>query len=1001
MTANKCPPGTFIVRTDDPDSIARFVSELRESITELTQLLVEWMNPFLSDYFEKRWKGSPERSPDRIFKELFNIWCRAANLPNPLEVIGDLVALIELENLDNSRRRVNRRINDISTSLNLTKNHVVRVIDKIFVEIRSRPEEKDKIISKRVWVDLYSPHMQIYAKQTAHVTLARILLYRVMEDKKLSGYSLELSRERLQTLLKLRREGMVRTPILEAVDTLFSRLANEGFVPQVYGKAEYDWWSISYDEVSLMDEESRRKVSAFRDAFDTAMSNVLIKFDSYCLAYVDRDVWKEVYQDYLEEGERQKLGGFVTPDELVSLIVDLTGYEENQKDLCQKSVLDPACGSGTFLVEAVSKLRKHLDRKMKCHYEKELAHWEKAAYKLNVILHNIVGIDIHPFATFLTTVNIFFQIVDLYAVVRQNNPEYRINVRIYTRDSLKKETKPTTQRPLDVWINGRLREGRKRLDLSRAVLEERFDFVFGNPPWGNVLKKMGPLADIDYRDYLEESYRPTASGKYDICVLFLHRGLEWLKNTGTLGMVVNNWFLVRSFGKGIRNVTMRDSVPRAIIDFGDHGPLFFRIYTADGKSKGAMNNPIVLILERMTEDSGVCVVRVSKKAVEHEAFAVRRSKTIQYAREALEGNLKKGVKAFSMPLSYLRENIENGWLLAHPDLLKLRNKLANINGVSLSSLFNDNQGVTTGLNSAYIITGKKVREKRILEENLAHKFVRGRDIKAWKIILSEDYIIYPYVRRDNEWSLAFRYRNADILDLSEPIDDQEITMDVKGRLNHRIAKGLVDHQNTASHLVSHYDNLKQRKFEGKFVEEYAGAWYAYHRPRDPAIMTCIPKILTPRLTDKACFALDEEGILPLDSVITLAPNDEFDRYVKELSEKLDNEYDKTDLLKVFLAFMISPIGDFLICVGRPRTPKGDYSIDEKLLFDFKLPSMELLSQNLEQVKLLLTATTDCIQGKCNPKQVATIILKLYRTMFGIAESDLKLISEWREGLDCP
>jgi len=917
-----------------------------------------------------------------------------------LEVVDDLNVLIELENLDNSRRRVDRRIGDISSSLNVTKDYVTRVIDNIFVELRSKPEEKDKTISKHIWVNLYSPHMQIYAKQTAHVILARILLYRVIEDRKLSGYALELSRERLQTLLKQRREDKVRTPVLETIDTLFSRLANEGFIPQVYSKAEYDWWNISYDDISLMEQESRRKVLEFRDKFDTAIFKVLLKFDSYCLAYVDRDVWKEVYQDYLEEGERQKLGGFVTPDELVSLIVNLTGYNEDQNDLCHMNVLDPACGSGTFLVEAISRLQKHLEKNMPCHYEKELADWETAARKLNMILHNIVGIDIHPFATFLTTVNIFFQIVELYAVVRRNDPEYKINLRIYTRDSLKKEAAQTVQKPLDVWINGRLREGSKRLDLSREVLGEQFDFVFGNPPWANVLKRMGPLADSDYREYLERNYR-SALGKYDICVLFLERGLEWLKNQGTLGMVVNNWFLVRSFGKGIRNVIVQDSVPKTIVDFGDHGPLFFRIYTADGKSKGAMNNPAVLVLEKAVGDPDVYVVRVSRKAVEHEAPSVKRSKVIQYANEAVEGNLRTGVKAFTMSLDYLRENIEKEWLLANPELLNLRNKLVNIDGVSISSLFDDNQGVTTGLNSAYIIPEKEGRERGMLGESLSYKFVRGRDIEAWKITQSDDCIIYPYIRRDNEWSLAFVHEGTDILDLSKPMDKQEINMDVEARLNHRIANGLVEYPNTASYLVSHYEDLKLRKFEDKFVEEYAGSWYAHHRPRDAAIITHVPKIFTPRLTNKACFALDEEGILPLDSVIALVPNDIFYRYLKELSEIIGDEFDDRKLLKLLLAFMNSPIGDFLICVGRPRTPKGDYSIDEILLSDFKVPLADSLHSDLERVRMLLKAATDRIEGKGDSKIVANIIFKIYEKIFGLSESDLKLISEWHEGLDDP
>jgi hypothetical protein len=650
-----------------------------------------------------------------------------------------------------------------------------------------------------------------------------------------------------------------------------------------------------------------------------------------------------------------------------------------------------SCGSGTFLIEAVSRLRRHLDAKIKCHSTIELTDWEAAAQKLATILHNIVGIDIHPFATFLTTVNVFFQIVDLYAIVRQNNPGYKIGVRVYTRDSLVKGVDKTLQKPLDVWINGRQREAERRLDMSHEVLIEDFDFVFGNPPWGNVLKKLGPLASAEYRNYLEKNYAPSASGKYDICVLFLHRGLEWLHNRGTLAMVVNNWFLVRSFGEGIRNTVMKNSAPHMILDFGQQ---FFRIYTANGKSKGAMNNPVILVLRKTDKVSDVHVVKVSKKALKNQPQKARRSYAIECAREALKGNLREGVEKFTVPLDYLKENIENGWLLAHSELLKMRSKLAKIKGSPMASLFNDDQGVTTGLNSAYVLTYERARESGMLEENLTRRVVQGRDIKTWKIIPSDSYIVYPYARKKNRWSLAFSSRNVNVLDLETAKDSEELAMNVKDRLNHRIAKGLVGHPNTASYLIQNYEALKQRKFEGKLVEEYTGAWYAYHRRRDPEVMTSNPKILTPRLVGRASFALDEEGLLPLDSVIALAPNNRFDSILKKLSNRLKVEFGKSDLLKVFLAFINSPVSDFIICLGRPRTPKGDYSIDEKLLLDLELPTVDLLCSNIEKIRILLKLAKDCIEGKSDTKRISDVIIDLYQSMFGISGSDLKRISEW-------
>jgi len=103
---------------------------------------------------------------------------------------------------------------------------------------------------------------------------------------------------------------------------------------------------------------------------------------TYNLARIRSDILGRVYEDLIPEDERHRLGQYYTPPPIVDLIIEL----------CIKSpddvVLDPGCGSGSFLVKAYHKLR---DLKKKENLFRSEAELHKE------ILNQIYSIDINPF----------------------------------------------------------------------------------------------------------------------------------------------------------------------------------------------------------------------------------------------------------------------------------------------------------------------------------------------------------------------------------------------------------------------------------------------------------------------------------------------------------------------------------------------------------------------------------------------------------------------------
>jgi hypothetical protein len=104
----------------------------------------------------------------------------------------------------------------------------------------------------------------------------------------------------------------------------------------------------------------------------------------YDLSYINEDLLKELYQELVDPETRHNLGEFYTPDWLAELTLREAGYGPG------KSLLDPACGSGTFLFIAVHLLRER---------------GVQGEELIRFVFENFAGIDIHPLAVTISKVN--------------------------------------------------------------------------------------------------------------------------------------------------------------------------------------------------------------------------------------------------------------------------------------------------------------------------------------------------------------------------------------------------------------------------------------------------------------------------------------------------------------------------------------------------------------------------------------------------------------------
>ena len=146
-----------------------------------------------------------------------------------------------------------------------------------------------------------------------------------------------------------------------------------------------------------------------------------------------RDLLKKLYQYLLPRELRHDLGEYYTPDWLAEVVLNDVGYVSKP----ETRVLDPACGSGTFLVLAIKRIRDYAQDSMRSRAigEREL---------LNKILENVVGFDLNPLAVISARTNYLLALGNL---VRHMSGK---DIPVYMCDSvLTPQSQRTQKRPLE------------------------------------------------------------------------------------------------------------------------------------------------------------------------------------------------------------------------------------------------------------------------------------------------------------------------------------------------------------------------------------------------------------------------------------------------------------------------------------------------------------------------------------------------------------------------
>ncbi len=581
---------------------------------------------------------------------------------------------------------------------------------------------------------------QAFCRETAYIILNRIIFTRICEDKGIS-ISQKISGKGIAQFIKS-KEGMKNTYLL-ALNDAYREIENH--YRHFYQLNIFDWWFIPKDKADMLTVEEKLNQDKLDAELDFIVKGVLKRLNRFDFAKVNRDILGHVYEDYLPKQERKELGEFYTPIEVVKYILDSVGYLP-ENPIGDKKIIDPSCGSGTFLTEIVERIIKHYLKKFRKIDTNQLTP-DEAKLILVKINENVYGLDINPFATHISEINLLFKTIDLYNVVlRKYRDEVMLKFNIHCVDTLQipdgTEVSNNGQLTFEFFtkINGRAKSFADDISTADKIKRNmKFHFVVGNPPYVRIqnLKKAKELYDNEYYE--------TRHQNYDIYVLFIERGLKWLIESGKLGYICPTRFVLTDYGEKLRRFIAKRYLIEQIIDFKDTSVF-----------DSATPYPCILITSISNKDAiknnAISCARISEESEEVLLDIQKHLKDQRYVSDIFD--------MFKYPQKDLSKD---EWYLMPSEERDVFDKITKNAKMTIGDIREDVfQGITSSKDDVYlvkivdeidnnvvrVISQKSLKDgsnkSQLIERNLLKKILKGTDSSKWIISWNELHIVFPY-----------------------------------------------------------------------------------------------------------------------------------------------------------------------------------------------------------------------------------------------------------------
>ncbi len=311
----------------------------------------------------------------------------------------------------------------------------------------------------------------------------------------------------------------------------------------------------------------------------------------YDFSLIDADVLGNIYEQYLghilkKTSKRTKLteskakkkeeGIYYTPNYIVDYIVRNTVGEliKNKKvDVSKIRVLDPACGSGSFLIKTFDLLNDYYSKKLDYNQDKLDLSGTGTTYstKLSIVKDNLFGVDLDKQAVDIAQLNLLLKVAEK----KRRLPILQQNIK--NGNSLIDDPNIAGDKAFD-WNK----------EFTDILSEGGFDVIVGNPPYFKIFEN-DPINKT-------ENYKEIKSGMMNASAVFINRSLKLIKDGGYLGMIVPKMLSFTESWDKIRHKILNKYKILYVIDCGKafKGVLLEQIIFILKKEKPSNNNKITI-----------------------------------------------------------------------------------------------------------------------------------------------------------------------------------------------------------------------------------------------------------------------------------------------------------------------------------------------------------------------------------------------------------------------
>lgn len=404
----------------------------------------------------------------------------------------------------------------------------------------------------------------------AHALIGRSIFIRYLEDRKvlIPAYFEEVAKANPRWQRLLEKETDEAWIGGDGSRLLYPRvLRSKSFTYALFRKLAEDFngdmFPYSTAEERAVTSEHLKALSGFLLGDPC---NDMLFFFAYRFDVIPIELISAIYEEfYSAEHERGKTNGsHYTPPELVEFVLSQTLTEERLAQ--DPRILDPACGSGIFLVEAFRRIVRYRSSKQ----GRRLSQQELR----KILREQIAGIDINPEAVRVAAFSLYLAFLH-YQQPREINENRRLPNLKWDATALAGESKERydvllASNAFDVSTCGP--------DVSSRFASGCADIVVGNPPWGTAKRgdAKGTEACNTAMEWCRDRKMPV--GDKELSQAFIHLALDHLRDGGVAGLLVSSgvFFKQQDKSRAFRAAWLSKSKMLQVTNFSHLRHLFFK-----------------------------------------------------------------------------------------------------------------------------------------------------------------------------------------------------------------------------------------------------------------------------------------------------------------------------------------------------------------------------------------------------------------------------------------